>query len=71
MTPLELSPSPPAASTPRLREPASDAARPLPPVRELSRLIADIRKARQFLEAVGETSEAVSLEHVVGADPRD
>ena len=71
MSPLELAPSPPAASIPRLRETTSEHARPLPPVRELSRLIADIRKARQFLDAVGENSDSVSLEQVIAVDPRD
>lgn len=69
MNQLELSSSPPAASVVRKRETNTPCV--LPPVRELSRLIADIRRARAALDAAGTPDEPVRLEHVVGNDPRD
>lgn len=70
MNQLELSASPPAAPLVRKRE-STGTSVPLPPVRELSRLIADIRRARAALDAAGTPNEPVRLEHVVGNDPRD
>jgi hypothetical protein len=40
-------------------------------IRDLSRLIADIRRARIQFERVDETATTVPLEAVMGADPRD
>lgn len=70
MPPLELAPSPPPAPLPRLRDTA-DYNQTLPPVQEMNRLIADIRRARALLDAVGEFGKPVTLEHVLGNDPRD
>jgi hypothetical protein len=53
-----------------LREAANNPV-PLPQVRDLGRLIADIRHARALLDAVGSAGEPVTLEHVAGGDPRD
>lgn len=69
MNQLELAASPPAASVIRKRE--TGVLDTLPPVRELSELIAKIRRARAALDAAGAPHEPVRLEHVVGNDPRD
>ena len=77
MNTLKLSDSPPSASPgwkreiPKTVPETKTVPATLPPVRELSRLIADIRRARAMLDAAGMTDEPVRLEHVVGNDPRD
>ncbi|WP_254510684.1 hypothetical protein [Anatilimnocola floriformis] len=71
MNQLELSASPPTAPATWNRESAAKQIGAIPPVRELSRLIADIRRARALLDAAGAPDEPVTLEHVVGNDPRD
>lgn len=53
------------------RENATVEASPVPMVRELNELIADIRRARAVLDAAGLTDEPVRLEHVISNDPRD
>jgi hypothetical protein len=45
--------------------------RPTLAIRELSRLIADVRRARTQFESLDEDQPMVDLEMVVGADPRD
>lgn len=40
-------------------------------IRELSKLIADIRRSRAQFARTGEEPGEISLETVVGADPRD
>lgn len=76
MNPQKLSESPKAAVTAWKNESptvvaGTTIARTMPKVRELSQLIADIRRARAALDAAGLTDEPVRLEHVISDDPRD
>jgi hypothetical protein len=45
--------------------------RPTLAIRELSRLIADVRRARCQFESLDEDQPTIGLEMVIGADPRD
>jgi hypothetical protein len=69
MNQFELSAALPSAPVVRTRETATPV--PLQPVRELGRLMADIRRARALLDAAVMPAEMVSVEHVMGNDPRD
>lgn len=69
MNQFELSAALPSAPVVRKRETATPV--PLQPVRELSRLMADIRRARALLDAAVAPAEQPLLEYVIGNDPRD
>jgi hypothetical protein len=71
MNQFELSPSPPAGPATRLREAACHATVPLPQIRDLSRLVADIRRARELLDAAGGPAAQISIQDVIEGDPRD
>ena len=69
MNQFELSAALPSAPVVRKRETAPPV--PLQPVRELSRLMADIRRARALLDTAVMPAEMAPVEHVIGNDPRD
>jgi hypothetical protein len=69
MNQFELSAALPTAPAMWKRETTNPV--PLPPVREMNRLLADIRRARALLHAAVVPAEQAPLEHVFGNDPRD